>query len=278
VAERLRHERGDQAALLGKRLDHVAEEDRAVAGGQRVREVEVLLELAVRVLVVVRVVVPAEVGDVARHRGHEVEVAREAAHVVAGLVEPVERVGQLDRAVLALAHEEVLELGADLELVAELGGALELPAQDRPRAVGPLLALDVDVAGEPCHTGLPRERREAPHVGHRREVGVVGELADGPRREPREARPVLHQPVEVPRRDELRVRLAVHVDELREQEFDVVVRDVARDLFARRGCGEWLCHRGRKLSAACDADNVGNAHMDWLNCAPDYVGPYTTRS
>ncbi len=100
VAERLGHEGRDQAALLGQRLDHVAEEDRAVAGGERVGEVEVLLELAVGVLVVGRVVVPAELGHVARDLRDEVEVARERAHVVTGLVEGVERVGQLDRAVL----------------------------------------------------------------------------------------------------------------------------------------------------------------------------------
>ena len=86
VRERLGHERGDQAALLGHRLDHVAEEDRAVAGGQRVGEVEVLLELAVGVLVVGGVVVPPERGDVARDLADEVEVARQRAHVVTRLL------------------------------------------------------------------------------------------------------------------------------------------------------------------------------------------------
>ena len=60
VGERLGHEGRDQPALLGERLDHVAKEDRAIARGQRVGELEVLLELAVGVLVVGRVVVPAE--------------------------------------------------------------------------------------------------------------------------------------------------------------------------------------------------------------------------
>ena len=55
VGERLRHEGRDQAALLRQRLDHVAVEDRAVAGRERVGEVEVLLELPVGVLVVGRV-------------------------------------------------------------------------------------------------------------------------------------------------------------------------------------------------------------------------------
>src|SRR4029450_5425608 len=102
-------------------------------------ELEVLLELAVGVLMVGRVVVPTQGGDVARDRRDEVEVAREAAHVVTGLLEGVERVGDLDGAVLALAHEEVLELGADAELVAEGLGAGELVAQGGGGAVGPTL-------------------------------------------------------------------------------------------------------------------------------------------
>ena len=56
------------AVLLGERVDHVAEEDRAVARDERLVVVEVLLELAVRVLVVVRVVAPAELVAVARDR------------------------------------------------------------------------------------------------------------------------------------------------------------------------------------------------------------------
>ena len=242
VAERLRHERRDDPALLGERLDHVAEEDRAVGRGERVGEVEVLLELAVRVLVVVGVVVPAEVGEVARHLRDEVEVAGEAAHVVAGLVEAVERVGQLDPAVLGPAHEEVLELGADHELVAELARAVELAAQDRARAVGPLLALHVHVAGEPRHAGLPRQRGEAPHVGHGGEVGVVRELADRAGGEPGEAGALLHQAVEQARRHKLRVRLPVHVHELREQELDVVLMDVALDVLGRGRRCEGLGH------------------------------------
>src|SRR5215213_75983 len=71
VRERLRHERRHQPALLRERLDHVAEEDRTVAGRERVGVLEVLLELPVRVLVVGRVDVPPERVDVARHVGHE---------------------------------------------------------------------------------------------------------------------------------------------------------------------------------------------------------------
>ena len=178
MRERLRHEGRDQAALLGQRLDHVAVEDGAVAGGERVREVEVLLELPVGVLVVGGVHLPAERVHVPHHLGDEVERAGERADVVAGLLERVERVGDLDAAVLGLADEEVLELDADLELEARVAGALDLVAEDRPRAVRPLLPLDRGVAREPADLGLPGQPGEGADVRHRDQVGVVGRLAD----------------------------------------------------------------------------------------------------
>ena len=95
VRERLRHERRQVAALLRHRVDEVAEEDRPVGGDDRVVVLEVRLELAVRVLVVVRVVAPAELVLVLRERRDELVVPRQALHVVAGLVERIEVVQQL---------------------------------------------------------------------------------------------------------------------------------------------------------------------------------------
>ena len=225
VRERLRHEGRDQPALLRHRLDHVAVEDRAVAAGQRVGRPPVLLELAVRVLVVGRVQPPAQLVDVLDHLGDEVEAPRQRADVVAGLLERVELVGDLDAAVLGLADEEVLELVADLELVARVLAALHLMPEDRARAVGVLLALDRDVRGEPADVRLPGQLRERARVGHRDHVRVVRLLADVAGREPGEPGSVGEQVVQLLGRDQLRARPRVHVDEVREQELDAVVLD-----------------------------------------------------
>ena len=168
MRERLGHERGDQPALLGERLDHVPEEDRPVTRRQRVGVLEVLLELAVGVLVIVGVVVPAQAGDRLGDLGHEVQVARERAHVVTRLLERVERVGQLQRAVGRAAQQEVLQLRADLQLIALLGRPRQRVAQDRARAVRPFLALDGHVAGEPGHGRAPGQDRQRGRVRHRR--------------------------------------------------------------------------------------------------------------
>ena len=66
-------------------------------------------------------------------------------------------------------------------------------------------------------------------VGHRGEVGVVGPLADVAGGEAGEAGAVLEQAVEMAGGHELRARLAVHVDELREEELDAGVAHVRAD-------------------------------------------------
>jgi hypothetical protein len=126
------------------------------------------------------------------------------------------------------------KLAADLELVAQLLGVGELVAQDRARAERPRLALDGDVAGEPRDLGLPRELGERARVGHRGDVRVVRSLADVACREPGEPRAVGQQVLEVPRRNELGVRLAVHVDELGEEELDAALVELGAKLVRGR--------------------------------------------
>ena len=214
VRERLGHERREQPALLRQRLDHVAEEHRPVARGQRVVELEVLLELTVGVLVVGRVVVPPEPGHRLRDHRDEVEVAGQRAHVVTRLVERVERVGEGDPTVLSATQQEVLELRPHLQLEPERLGPLERVAQDRSRTERPWLSLDRHVAGEAGDGGLPWQHREAGGIGHRDHVGVVGSLSEIAGREPGEPGAVGQQVVEVMGGYQLRAGLAVHVDEL----------------------------------------------------------------
>jgi hypothetical protein len=186
---------------------------------------KVLLELPVGVLVVGRVVVPAEARDRLRDLRDEVEVAGQRAHVVAGELERVERVGDLELAVAVAPQQEVLELGADLRLVPECRRALQLVPEDRARAVRPLLPLDRHIAGKARHVRLPRQHRQRARIRDRDHVRVVRPLADVAGRKAREPGPFAQQVVEVVGRHELGARFRVHVDELREQELDPFVRD-----------------------------------------------------
>ncbi len=89
VRERLRHEGRAQAVLLGDRLDHELEEGVPVGGGERVVVFPVHLELAVRVLMVVLVGLPAERQHVVADFGDHVVAAHQRLLVVAGLLGPV---------------------------------------------------------------------------------------------------------------------------------------------------------------------------------------------
>ena len=242
--------------LLGQLVDHVAEEDRPVAARERVGVLEVLLELAVGVLVVVRVVAPAELVDVAGDRRQEVVVAAEPVEVVAGFLEGVEGIGELDRAVVVQLDEEVLELEPHAEVEALRAGLLDLAPENSARVVGPLFSVDVDVAGEACHRRLPGDRREAREVRDRRDVGVARELSDLAGGEAGEARSVGHEVVEICCRHELGARPRVHVHELREVEVDSALLRLLADV-VDGGCGGGVRH-----AAYLPLSGSGEARLD----------------
>ena len=170
VRERLWHEGGQETTLLRHRVDHVAEEDRLVGGTDSVVVLEVQLELAVGIFVIVGVVAPAETIHVLRQLCDEVVRAGDALHVVTGLIKRVEIVGQHDLAV-ALLEQEELELHAHLEAIAHLLGTRRGVLEDRARAEVVGSAIDRDVAGEAGEAGLKRHRRVRLGVGNRRNVG-----------------------------------------------------------------------------------------------------------
>jgi hypothetical protein len=76
--EGLRHEGGAQAVLLGDGLHHELEEGMFVGGLQRVVIFPVHLELAVRILMVVLVGLPAERQHVIANLGDHVVAAHQA--------------------------------------------------------------------------------------------------------------------------------------------------------------------------------------------------------
>jgi hypothetical protein len=204
-------------------VDHVPEEDGAVGRGQRIRVVPVVLELAGAVLVVVRVVAPAEGVEVPRHGGQVVPHPRQALDLVTGLRGGVERVGDLQRPVLTAAQQAVLQLGAGLEHPAALLRELrELAAQDHARGVGPGLALDVRIAVQHRDARLPGQGRVGRRVRDDEHVRVGRRLPEVARGVAGEPGPAVHEQVERRERDGLRARLAVQVHEHRQEELDAV--------------------------------------------------------
>ncbi len=169
VRERLRHEGRAHAVLLGDRLRHVFEEDVAVGGQQSVVIFPVHLELAVRVLVVVLIGLPAEFQHAVADLGDDVVAAHQGLLVVAGLVLGVGGVG--DR--LAVGRDqEVFAFDAALHAEALLVGLGDLALEERARAVGDDLAVHPEVAGQPSHFRLPRQLNETVGIGLGEEVGM----------------------------------------------------------------------------------------------------------
>ncbi len=211
VGKGLRHEGRDEPELLGDVLRQVAKEDVAVAHGERVRVREVELELAVPVLVVERVDVPAEPVHQRHHAIEEREAAQERAHVVAGLGERVGRIRDDEASVLELEDVD-LALDAEVHAEAHLGRLGEHALQRDARVQGIGLAVEVVVGRQPRDLGPPRQLDQALDVRHRADLVVVRRLAEPVERVAGEELRAGHHVLEVGDRHALRLRVAVDVD------------------------------------------------------------------
>ena len=178
VGEGLGHHRRDQPLLLGVVLRHHAEEGQPVAGRERVGVLEVELELAVRILVVERVQIPAEIVDRGRDLVEPGEVVDEAAHVVAGFHEFIVRDRRVQRAVGGLAQEEDLALDAEVEAEAHGLGLLQHVLQRHAGRERVGLAPEGEVGRRPGELALPGKRDDAREVGDRGEFVLVRSLSE----------------------------------------------------------------------------------------------------
>jgi len=231
VAERLGHVGRDGAVPLGHLVGHHLEERVAVGRVERVRVLPVDLELGGRVFVIRGVRLPAQLLQVAHQRAQVAQVRGEALEVVARLLERVVSGGveRGDRSVGTAGDEHVLGLDTDLHRVAGGGQAIDLVAEGGPRAVRPVLAVDLDVARKPGHSGLPRHERVGREVRHADEVMVVRALAHSDGRRAGEPGTAAQEHVQGAGRNALASRRAVDVHPLREHVGDAVGGETPRD-------------------------------------------------
>ncbi len=169
VHERLGHEGRAHPVLFRDRPRHVFEEHVPVGSQQAIVIVPVHLELAIGVLVVVLVRLPAQGEHGIADLGDHVVAPHQRLLVVAGFLLGVGGIGQG----LAVGRDqEELALHAALHALAVLGGAGDHLLQLRARAVGDFLAVHPQVAGEPTHFRLPRQLDQAVGIGLGEQVGV----------------------------------------------------------------------------------------------------------
>ena len=223
MVERLGEERRHHPVLLGDRLHHPAEERVPVGRRQRIGVTPVDLELAVGILVIVGVGVPAQLLHVPDQRRHQIEVAVQGDEVVTGLLEDVEGIAGHVLAIVGLAQQNELRLDADLEGVPLRPGPLQLSPQDRARTVVERLALDLDVAGDPGHVGAPGHGRQRVEVGDVQHVGIVRPLPHVAGRETGEAGPLRGHVIEMGGRHEFGLGRTVHGHEGAQKELDAAL-------------------------------------------------------
>ena len=239
VRKRLRHVRRYCAMLQGVLARHHLEERVPVGRGQCIVVNEIDLVLAVGVLVVRLVDVPAHAGHPVHQVFQVVHHVRDALEVVARLRQCVHAVGVPDvyRAVFLARHQEVLRLDADVELVPLVPARAEHALQVLPGAVGVDLVVYEQVACKSCDALAPRNERIGVEVYPRQHVVGVGPLPQSPEGRAREPRALVDHVVQVRLRHHLHLRRAVYVHELHEDILHPVGRHTLSDFLSR---GHWL--------------------------------------
>ncbi len=210
VHERLRHEGRAQSVLLRDRLDHVLEEGVLVGRPQTVVVFPVHLELAVRVLMIILVGVPAQ-------RDHAVADVLDDVVAAHGAVRDRRAIGR---------DQEVLALDAGLHLVAVLGGLCHDALQDLARILLDRLAVHHEIARDPRHLGLPRKLDDGCRVGSDEDVGV-GRRHVEPRRKTGKSGAGLRHSIDGRCGYELRAHHTEQVDEGHQEILDALFLRVA---------------------------------------------------
>ncbi|MPM07839.1 hypothetical protein SDC9_54148 [bioreactor metagenome] len=180
----LRHEGRAQPVLFRDRFHHELEEAVLVGGGHRAVVFPVHLELAVRILVVVLIGLPAELEHVIADLGDHVIAAHHRLLVVAGLRRGVGRVR--DRQPVG-AEQEELGLDAGLHLEPHFGGLGNEAGKHVARRLRKIGPLHHAIRGDPGDIALPGQLDHRGRIRHREHVGMRRRQVEM-RREARKAR------------------------------------------------------------------------------------------
>ena len=126
IAERLWHKCCQKAVLFGDSPHHPFEKCVTISRGESIGIGPVDFELAVRVLVIIRVRIPAKFPHVFQQGGHEIDISVQGSQVLARLGEGI---GGIPRQILPffiLLQEHEFRFDADIYDVALLFRQIEL--------------------------------------------------------------------------------------------------------------------------------------------------------
>ena len=185
--ERLRHEGGAQPVLFGDGFDHEFEEGMFVCGLQRVVIFPVHLELAVRVLMVILVGLPAQLQHVIANLGNDIITAHHRLLVVAGLFRRVVFVGDFRT---IRRNQEKFRLHARLDPEPFARRLSDELFQHHARRLLHRLAFHHAIGSDPGDILFPRKLDDRGSVGHGKKIGMGGRQIE-PGGEARKTRAIL---------------------------------------------------------------------------------------
>ena len=210
----LRHHGRFPAEFARDLLHHHAPDDEAIRHGHDVGIGKVELELAVGVLVVEGMHLPAERVHRRDDLVQELEIYQREARVIGRLGNRVAGIVRRNAVMRrGVAPDDVgFALDAEIELQTHLGGALDLPGEDRARAHRIRLFVIGQLAGDHGDVRPPRELHHGIRVGDHGELVVVRALAETVEGGAGKELGAAHHPVEMSDRHRLRLGDPVGVD------------------------------------------------------------------
>ncbi len=144
------------------RAGHEFEKNMAIGGHQGTVIVPIHLELAIPVLMVVLIGLPAQALHGVAYFGDDVIAAHQRLRVVAGFFLGVGVVGDC---FAVRGQQEELALDPGLELKAVVSGLLGQSFQDVARTMIQFLAVDPQIGGQPANLSFPGQLDQTVRIG-----------------------------------------------------------------------------------------------------------------
>ena len=168
--------------------------------------------------------------------------ARQALVVVAGFIEVIAEVHQLQLALLVAAHQVELGLQAGVESPSLILQALHLLLQHIAAVIGMWLAIDMPHTHHPPITWLPRHRRQRGQVASGHEVRTMGLHAHATDGKPGKTRALFGHRLQPADGHRLGLGRAMYIHKLSKHVLDPVLVDDALG-FCWQHCSSLLAKR-----------------------------------
>ncbi len=170
------HKAGEAAVLTCDFIRHQAEKHQAISHAECVGIGKVSFKLAVGVLMIKGVNIPAH----GIHRFNQFtnnrHVVHQAARVIAGLGQRVARADRLEATLFGITKQEELRFNTQVKGQPHVSGLCHLALEDVTRARFKGRTVQIQIAGKPSQLGVPGTDSHGGCIGHGRHFVVANIL------------------------------------------------------------------------------------------------------